>query len=103
MVVYAIIMFVTAVIFGVMAMQIYQGKTDLIHDYHQTKVTDKTGYGKAFGKALAVIAVAMALSGAISLFGDSAMGIAVATLLVGLLVGTIAIVRVQKKYNGGVF
>lgn len=103
MVVYAIIMFVTAVIFGVIAMQIYQGKTDLIHDYHQTKVTDKTGYGKAFGKAMAVVAVAMALSGAVALFGDSAMGIAVATLLVGLLVGTIAIVRVQKKYNGGVF
>ena len=101
--IYAIILFTTAVIFALVAVLIYKGKTDLIHDYHQTKVTDKIGYGKAFGKAMAVIAVAMALSGAISLFGDSAMGIAFAALLVGLLVGTIAIVRVQKKYNGGVF
>lgn len=101
--IYAIILFATAVIFALVAVLIYKGKTDLIHDYHQTKVTDKIGYGKAFGKAMAVIAVAMALSGAISLFGDSAMGIAFAALLVGLLVGTIAIVRVQKKYNGGVF
>ena len=101
--IYAIILFATAVIFALVAVLIYKGKTDLIHDYHQTKVTDKTGYGKAFGKAMAVIAVAMALSGAISLFGDSAMGIAFAALLVGLLVGTIAIVRAQKKYNGGVF
>lgn len=101
--IYAIILFATAVIFALVAVLIYKGKTDLIHDYHQTKVTDKIGYGKAFGKAMAVIAVAMALSGAISLFGEPAMGIAFAVLLVGLLVGTIAIVRVQKKYNGGVF
>ena len=103
MVLYSIILFAVAALFFLLGRSIYRGNTDLIHDYHQTKVTDKIGYGKAFGKAMAVIAVAMALSGAISLFGDSAMGIAFAALLVGLLVGTIAIVRVQKKYNGGVF
>lgn len=103
MILYAGLMFVVAVVFSVMAMLIYKGKTDLIHDYHQTKVTDKAGYGKAFGKAMAVIAGAMALSGAISLFGESAMWIAVAVLVVGLIAGIIAIIWVQKKYNGGVF
>ena len=103
MAVYAIIMFVTAVMFGVLAVLIYKGKTDLIHDYHQTKVTDKTGYGKAFGKAMTVIAVAMALSGAVSLWGEAATRYAVAVLAMGLIAGIIAIVRVQKKYNGGVF
>lgn len=96
-------MFVVAVVFGVMAVLIYKGKTEFIHDYHQTKVTDKTGYGIAFGKAMAVIAVAMALSGAVALFGESAMWGAVAVLIVGLIAGIVAIVRVQKKYNGGVF
>ncbi len=103
MIVYAIIMFVVAVIFGLAAVLIYKGKTNLIHDYHQTKVTDKAGYGKAFGKAMAVIAAAMALSGAIAVFGESAMWGAVVVLIVGLIVGIVTIVRVQKKYNGGMF
>lgn len=103
MVIYAAIMFVTALIFGMVAVQIYKGKTDLIHDYHQTKVTDKAGYGKAFGRAIAVIAGTMALSGAVSLFGKSVMWGAIAVLVVGLIAGFVAIVRVQKKYNGGVF
>lgn len=103
MIVYAIIIFVTAVVFGVVAVRIYKGKTDLIHDYHQTKVTDKGGYGKAFGKAMAVIAGALTLSGAIAMLGESVMWIAVAVLVLGLVVGAVAIARVQKKYNGGVF
>ena len=103
MILYAMIMFVVAAIFGVLAVQIYKGKTDLIHDYHQTKVTDKAGYGKAFGKAMAVIAITLTLSGAVALFGGSAMPIAVAVLVVGLIAGFAAIIRVQKQYNGGVF
>ena len=103
MLIYAIIMFVVAAVFGIIAALIFKGKTDLIHSYHQTKVTDKTAYGKAFGKAMAVIAVSMALSGAVSLFGESAMLVAVAVLLIGLIAGITAIVCVQKKYNVGVF
>ena len=103
MLIFAIIMFVTAAVFGIVAMQIYKGKIDLIHDYHQTRVTDKGGYGKAFGKAMAVIAVAMGLSGVVSLFGEAVRWIPVVILAVGLFVGIFAIVRVQKKYNGGVF
>ncbi len=103
MIVYAIIMFLVAIIFGIMAVLIYKGKTELIHDYHQTKVTDKTAYGKAFGKSMALIAASMGLSGAVALFGEPAMWIAVAVLIAGLVAGLVAIVRVQRKYNGGVF
>lgn len=103
MLVYAILIFLVAVAFAVVSVAIYKGKTDLIHDYHQTKVTDKSAYGKAFGKALSVLAIAMVLSGVIALFGELAMWGAVAVLIVGLIAGFIAIVRVQKKYNGGVF
>lgn len=103
MMLYAMIMFAVTALFGLLAAWIYKGRTDLIHDYHQTKVTDKTGYGKAFGKAMAVIAVATATSGVVSLFGEAVMGIAVAVLMVGLLAGIIVIVCVQKKYNGGMF
>ena len=100
---YAIIMVVTAVIFSIVSVQIYKGNTNLIHDYHQTKVTDKAGYGKAFGKAMSIIVAAMLLSGVIALFGESIMWVATVVLMLGLIAGIIAIVRVQKKYNGGLF
>lgn len=103
MAVYAVIMFAVSALFAVFSVLIYKGKTNLIHDYHQTKVTDRTAYGQDFGKAMGVMVGSMALSGAVALFGEPAMWAAVAVLLIGLAVGMIAIIRVQKKYNGGVF
>jgi len=105
MVLYSIIMFLAAVPMIKVSIAIYQGKTSLIHDYHQTKVTDKAAYGKAFGKAMFVVSISLLLSGIIGLFGASeaiAM-IAVAVLFIGLLIGIAWIVAVQKKYNKGVF
>jgi len=105
MITYSIIMFLTAVLFAVLGVAIYRGKTNLIHDYHQTNVTDKSAYGKSFGKAMFVISTALLLSGIISLLGDSEKItlIAVAMLIVGLIIGFICIFCVQKKYNNGVF
>ena len=105
MVLYAIMMFLAAIPMLIVSIAIYRGKTDLIHDYHQTKVTEKAAYGKAFGKAMLVISTALLLSGIIGLFGDSeaiAM-IAAAVLLIGLFIGIVWIVAVQKKYNKGMF
>ena len=95
-------MFLVAVLFTVLGIAIYKGKTDLIHDYHQTKVTNKSAYGKAFGKAMLVIATVMLLSGIIGLFKNLLM-LAVAILIIGLVVGIGCIIAVQKKYNKGVF
>jgi uncharacterized membrane-anchored protein len=105
MVLYSIIMFLTAVPMMKISIAIYQGKTDLIHEYHQTKVTDKAAYGKAFGKAMLVVSISLLLSGIIGLLGASEVMamIAVAVLFVGLFVGIVCIVAVQKKYNKGVF
>ncbi len=102
---YSIIMFLVSALFTVLGIAIYNGKTDLIHDYHQTKVTDKSAYGKAFGKAMFVISTALLLSGIVSLLGDSEKItlVAVAVLIVGLIIGFICIFCVQKKYNNGVF
>ena len=84
---------------------IYKGKTNLIHSYHQTKVTDKSAYGKAFGKAMFVVAMAPLLSGLIGLFGDSDIIaiIAVVVLIIGVGIGMGCIFAVQKKFNKGVF
>ncbi len=102
MLVYSIIMFLVAMVFVGMGIAIYRGKTDLIHDYHQTKVTDKASYGKAFGKAMFVIAIALLLSGIIGLF-DNFVILAVVVLIIGLVIGIGCIVAVQRKYNKGVF
>ena len=105
MVLYSIIIFLAAVPIIKVSIAIYQGKTSLIHDYHQTKVADKAAYGKAFGKAMFVVSISLLLSGIIGLFGDSesiAM-ISVAVLFIGLFIGIAWIVAVQKKYNRGIF
>lgn len=105
MLLYSIIMFLVAALFVGVGVAIYQGKTDLIHDYHQTKVVDKSAYGKAFGKAMLVVSAALFLSGIVGLLGDSekvAM-IAIAVLVVGLVIGMSCIIVVQKKYNNGIF
>ena len=102
MLIYSIIIFIVAAVFMGVSIAIYKGKTDLIHDYHQNKVTDKAAYGKAFGKALFVIAVALLLSGIIGLLDNFAM-LAVVVLIIGLCIGLGCIVAVQMKYNKGVF
>ena len=105
MLTYSLIVCSTGLLFVGLSIAIYKGKTDLIHDYHQTKVTDKAAYGKAFGKAMLVVSISLLLSGIIGLLGASEVMamIAVAVLFVGLFVGIVCIVAVQKKYNKGVF
>ena len=105
MVLYSIIMFLAAIPMTIISISIYKGKTDLIHDYHQTKVTDKAAYGKAFGKAMLVVSSALLLSGIISLFSmsEAIATIAVAVLFIGLFIGISWIIAVQIKYNKGLF
>ena len=103
MIVYTMITILTAALLAVIAVLIYKGNSNLIHDYHRTKVKDETAYGKAFARALGIVAGSIALSGAIALFGEAAMWGAIGALVIGLVIGIVAIIRVQKKYNGGVF
>ncbi len=98
---YAAILLAAAILFFFVGRSIYQGNTDLIHDYHQTRVKDKVAYGKAFGKAMFIMAASMAASGLLALVTDSFLPVLV--LFLGLAGGIIQIILVQKKYNNGVF
>lgn len=102
---YSILMFVVSAIFIVFSILIYRGRTELIHSYHRENVTDRVGYGKAFGKALLIVAASPLVSGVIGLLGtqDRTAVAAVAVLIVGLVIGFAALARVQKKWNGGIF
>ena len=105
MIAYCVVLFFVATLFAVVSTRIYKGKTNLIHDYHQTNVTDKASYGRAFGKAMGIPTGTMVLSGTIALLGDSApiVWAALSVLAVGFVIGFVCIFRVQKKFNGGVF
>lgn len=105
MLLYSLILFFAAVPMIIISISIYKGNTNLIHDYHQTKVTDKAAYGKAFGRAMFVVSASLLLSGIIGLFGDTEImaTIALAVLFVGLFIGIAWIIVVQKKYNNGLF
>lgn len=102
---YAILMLAVTALLFVVGIRIYRGNTKLIHDYHQTKVKDKKGYGKAFGKALMVLSMAPLVSGIVALFGTSnkIAIISAVILIIGLSIGLILILSVQKKYNKGLF
>ena len=105
MLLYSFILFLAAFPMIILSASIYKGNTDLIHNYHQTKVTDKVAYGKAFGKAMFVVSAALLLSGIIGLFSDAEImaAIALAVLFIGLFIGIVLIIAVQKKYNKGIF
>ena len=105
MLLFSIIMFLVGAVFCGLSIAIYLGKTELIHDYHRTRVTDKAAYGRAFGKAIFTFTASFFISGIVGLFGDSDgfAAVSVAVLLIGMAVGTVCILIVQKKYNGGLF
>lgn len=105
MLVYSLIMFLSTALLMLVSIAIYKGKTNLIHSYHQTKVADKSAYGRAFGKALFIVAMAPLFSGVIGLLGssDTMAVIAVAILIIGIVIGMGFIVKVQMKYNKGIF
>ena len=107
MIAYSIIMFLTAILFLAIGIAIYRGNTKLIHDYHQTNIkeSERQEYGRAFAKGMFAICTTLLISGIIALFGKEGLGV-VASLIVlaaGLIVSMIVLVKVQKKYNGGLF
>lgn len=105
MLLFSCILLPVSIVFFALGRSIKNGKTELIHDYHQTNVEDKEAYGKEFGKAMGVIAKGMFLSGIVGFFGDdTAIALlAVVILFAGLFIGFYNIYKVQKKYNSGVF
>ena len=105
MFIYSFIMFSVSILLFGFSIVIYKGRTDLIHDYHQTKVSDREAYGKAFGKALFTVGLAPLFSGTVALLDKSKTVALVAVVLLALflVLGISCICSVQKKYNGGIF
>lgn len=100
---YSLLMFAASALFTALSIMIYRGRTDLIHSYHQSRVKDKAGYGRAFGKALSVFALAPFISGVVGLFADPASSGAVfraiLVLMLGFVAGFFCLWVVQRKFN----
>ena len=107
MVAYSIIMFAVAVLFLVLGIAVYKGNTKLIHDYHQTNVkeSERMEYGRAFAKGMFVVCVTLLISGITALLGKEGpiVTVSLIVLFAGLIASIVVLVRVQKKYNGGLF
>ena len=106
MLIYSIIMFAVAVLFFGIATAIARGDVKLIASYHREHIDPEKAeeYGKAFSKPLYGICASLALSGVIDLVGGETAGrIAVWVLLAGLAASIVAIIVVQRRYNGGLF
>lgn len=107
MIVYSIILLSAAVMFLAFGIAVHKGNTKLIHDYHQTNIgeTERREYGRAFAKGMFALCVTLLISGIIALFGSEGAALAASfiVLAVGLIVSVVILVRVQKKYNGGIF
>ena len=107
MIAYSIILFLAAILFLALGIAVYKGNTNLIHDYHQTNIkeSDRTEYGRAFAKGMFAICATLFISAMIALFGKEGSMItgSLLVLFAGLIVSVVVIVKVQKKYNGGLF
>ncbi len=104
---HSITMFVGAALFLALGTAIYRGNTKLIHDYHQRNIkeSERTEYGRAFAKGMFAICATLLLSGIIALFGkdDQIATVSLIVLFAGLIISGVVIIKVQKKYNGGLF
>ena len=101
MLVFALILFAVSILFAGIGIALFHGKTDLIMEHHQTRVTDKTAYARAFSVPMFIIAGSMGLAGILALL-DTAW-ISVGALISGLTVAIAWIIRIQMKYNRGLF
>ncbi len=107
MLVYAVILLVAGALFFGTGVSIHRGNTGLIHDYHRTNVkeSERRDYGRAFAGGMIVLAGSLFLSGATAFFGESkaVFTTSLCILGAGLILSIWIFVRVQKKYNGGLF
>ena len=104
MLVYSILLFAAAALFFAAGLRMRKRGSRMIHDYHQTEVrqTDEKAYGKAFERALYVIALSDAAAGTAALCGrtKTALAVSIAILGAGHLISLVMMGRAQKKYQG---
>ena len=98
---FALILFAVSIPFIGIGIALLRGKADLIMEHHQTRVTDKAAYAKAFSVPMFIIAGSMVMAGLFALPDMAAWSMG--AFLCGLTVAIVWIICVQVKYDRGLF
>ena len=103
MIIYSIILIIVAIVLAVIAIRINKGQTDLIINYHQSRVKpeEKLRYARDFSKGIFCLSGTMLIAGITVLF--TKVLIADIILVAGIIISVVILVRVQNRYNKGVF
>lgn len=100
---FTITFYLVGILLLICGIAVWNGKTELIHDYHQKNVTDHKGYGKAMGKAISGSGFSMCFSATVSLLGADWLWLSLGVFAVGFTAMLILMFIIQKKYNGSLF
>ena len=105
MILYAILLTVFGVLMIIGGLRIYFTGVEYIYDYYTADVTDPAAYGCANGLALLLFALPTLICGVLQLLIQTNLMvyISIAVLVVALFVSFYFFLRIQKKYNGGMF
>ena len=103
MIIYSIILIAVAIVLAVIAIRINKGQTDLIINYHQSRVKpeEKLRYARDFSKGIFCLSGTMLIAGITVLI--TKVLIADIILVAGIIISIVILVRVQNRYNKGVF
>ena len=100
---YAITFYLVGLLLLVLGIAIWNGKTELLHDYHRRNVTDHKNYGKAMGKAVSGMGISACLGATLSFLGEEWLWLSIGVFFVGFMAMFVVAYFIQKKYNGGMF
>ena len=103
MIVYSIILIAVAIVLAVIAIRINKGQTDLIINYHQSRVKpeEKLRYARDFSKGIFCLSSTMLIAGITVLI--TKVLIADIILVAGIIISVVILIRVRNRYNKGVF
>ena len=103
MIIYSIILIAVAIVLALIAVRINKGQTDLIINYHQSRVKpeEKLRYARDFSKGIFCLSGTMLIAGITVLF--TKVLIADIILVAGIIISVVILIRVQNRYNKGVF
>lgn len=99
-----LIMMIVSFIVMILGFLIWKrGKINLIMHYHQENVKDCEGYGRGMGKTFIALGIVILLTGIIWLFDNLSEWISIGFPMTGFVVCIVQMIRIQRKYNEGVF
>ena len=73
--VYSVLMFITAIAFGLVSVLFLCGETGWLRSFKMARYTDEKAYAKLIGKSLLYMAFVMIISGMVNLFTKTVFSI----------------------------